>query len=55
MTLIPTLERSPVFVDAVSVAPLTFDQQEAKERFSIRVRMRAAGAAAEQKPAEVTK
>ncbi len=55
MTLIPTLERSPVFVDAVSVAPLTFDQLEAKERFSIRVRMRAAGVAAELKPAEAAK
>ena len=40
ITLIPILERSAFFVDATSTAPLTFDQREDKERFSIRVRIR---------------
>ena len=42
--LIPILERSSMFVDATSTAPLTFDQQQDKERFSIRVHVRSAAA-----------
>ena len=38
--LIPPLERSALFVDATATAPLTFDQREDKDRFSIRVRIR---------------
>ncbi len=40
VALVPILERSTFFVDATSTAPLTFDQREGKERFSIRVRIR---------------
>jgi general secretion pathway protein L len=39
-TLLPLFERSKVFVEAALTAPLTFDQQEDKERFSLRVRVR---------------
>lgn len=42
VALVPTLERSTLFVDATSTAPLTFDQRQDKERFSIRVRFRSA-------------
>ncbi len=42
VTLVPILERSAFFVDATSTAPLTFDQREDKERFSIRVKIRSA-------------
>ena len=45
VTLISILERSTFFVDATSTAPLTFDQREDKERFSIRVKIRSALAA----------
>ena len=38
--LVPILERSAFFRDATLTAPLTFDQREDKERFSIRVRFR---------------
>ena len=40
VALVPTLERSTFFVDATLTAPLTFDQSQDKERFSIRVRFR---------------
>jgi general secretion pathway protein L len=43
--LIPILERSSIFVDATSTAPLTFDQQQDKERFSIRAHVRNAAPA----------
>lgn len=55
VTLIPTLERSPLFVDAVSAAPLTFDQREDKERYSIRVKLRGVGVGDVRKPAEIAK
>ena len=45
VTLIPILERSAFFVDATSTAPVTFDQREDKERFSIRVKIRNAAVA----------
>lgn len=45
VTLIPILERSAFFVDATSTAPVTFDQREDKERFSIRVKIRSAAVA----------
>lgn len=38
--LVPILERSAFFRDASLTSPLTFDQREDKERFSIRVRFR---------------
>lgn len=40
VSLIPTLEKSQFFVDAISAAPVTFDPREEKERFSIRVKVR---------------
>ncbi|MFA5949759.1 MAG: PilN domain-containing protein [Hyphomicrobium sp.] len=39
-TLVPQLEKSPFFVDAMPTAPLTFDPRENKERFGIRMRLR---------------
>lgn len=39
-SLVTTLERSAMFTDATLTAPLTFDQREDKERFSLRVRLR---------------
>lgn len=41
--LLPLFERSPLFSDASLTAPVTFDQREDKERFSLRVRIKAAG------------
>lgn len=38
--LLPLFERSPVFGEASLTAPLTFDQREDKERFSLRVRIK---------------
>ena len=39
--LVPLIENSPMFVDATSTAPLTFDPRENKERFGIRMRLAA--------------
>lgn len=36
----PLIERSDIFADAALTAPLTLDQREDKERFSLRVRIR---------------
>ncbi len=55
VSLIPTLERSPLFIDAVSTAPLTFDQREDKERFSMRVKLRGASMPDAKRPAEAGK
>ena len=55
VSLIPILERSAFFVDATSTAPLTFDQREDKERFSIRVKIRSAVVAEATRSPEVTK
>lgn len=41
-SLLATLERSTLFFNATSTAPLTFDQQQDKERFSIRAHIRGA-------------
>lgn len=41
--LLPLFERSPLFSDASLTAPVTFDQREDKERFSLRVRIKAPG------------
>jgi general secretion pathway protein L len=41
--LLPLFERSKMFAEPALTAPLTFDQQEDKERFSLRVRLRQAG------------
>jgi len=38
--LLPLFERSKLFAEAALTAPLTFDQQEDKERFSLRARVR---------------
>ena len=38
--LVRSLERSTTFVDATMTSPLTFDQREDKERFSLRARLR---------------
>ena len=43
--LLPLFERSKLFAEASLTAPLTFDQQEDKERFSLRVRIRQPAAA----------
>ena len=40
--LLPLFERSKMFAEPTLTAPLTFDQQEDKERFSLRVRLRQA-------------
>lgn len=40
--LVRTLERSSTFVDASMTSPVTFDQVEGKERFSLRARLRQA-------------
>jgi general secretion pathway protein L len=42
--LIPLFERSPIFGEAALTAPVTFDQREDKERFSLRVRIKSAEA-----------
>jgi general secretion pathway protein L len=42
-TLLPLFERSKMFAEPTLTAPLTFDQQEDKERFSLRVRLRQSG------------
>lgn len=42
--LIPLFERSSIFGEAALTAPLTFDQREDKERFSLRVRIKSAEA-----------
>ena len=55
VTLIPILERSAFFVDANSTAPLTFDQREDKERFSLRVKIRSAATAEAARPPEAPK
>lgn len=55
VTLISILERSTFFVDATSTAPLTFDQREDKERFSIRVKIRSALAAESARGLEAAK
>lgn len=39
--VVKILERSNTFVDATLTAPLTFDQREDKERFSLRMKLRA--------------
>lgn len=39
-SLIPLFERSTIFGEAALTAPVTFDQREDKERFSLRVRIR---------------
>ncbi|HEU0290103.1 MAG TPA: PilN domain-containing protein [Burkholderiales bacterium] len=39
-SLLPLFERSKMFAEPALTAPLTFDQQEDKERFSLRVRLR---------------
>ena len=39
-TLLPLFERSAIFGEAALTAPLTFDQREDKERFSLRVRIK---------------
>ncbi len=51
-TLIPIIERSTLFVDAIPTAPLTFDQREDKDRFSLRTRIRKVAAATNDAPAE---
>lgn len=38
--LMPLIEASPYFVDAQTLTPVTFDQQQNKERFGIRMRLR---------------
>lgn len=38
--LLPLFERSAIFGEAALTAPLTFDQREDKERFSLRVRIK---------------
>ena len=38
----PLIETSPFFVDAQTLTPVTFDQQQNKERFGIRMRLRKA-------------
>ena len=47
-TLPALFEKSPLLVEGALSAPVTFDQREDKERFSLRVRIRrsAAGQAA---------
>lgn len=40
--LIPLFERSSIFGEATLTAPVTFDQREDKERFSLRVRIKSA-------------
>jgi general secretion pathway protein L len=40
--LLSLFERSPIFADAALTAPLTFDQREDKERFSLRIRVKQA-------------
>jgi general secretion pathway protein L len=42
--VLPLFERSKLFAEAALTAPFTFDQQEDKERFSLRVRVRQPGA-----------
>ena len=42
-SLLPLFERSKMFAEPTLTAPLTFDQQEDKERFSLRVRLRQPG------------
>lgn len=42
--LLPLFERSPIFGEAALTAPLTFDQREDKERFSLRVRIKSSEA-----------
>jgi general secretion pathway protein L len=39
-SLLPLFERSKMFAEPALTAPLTFDQQEDKERFSLRIRVR---------------
>jgi general secretion pathway protein L len=50
--LIPIIERSTLFVDAMPTAPLTFDQREDKDRFSLRARIRKVAAATNDARAE---
>ena len=38
--LLPIIEKSPLFVDATSTTPLTFDPLQNKERYGIRMRLR---------------
>lgn len=52
--LIADIERSPYFVDATAISPITFDPHEDKERFGIRMQLRgfttAAAAPVEEQP-----
>lgn len=50
--VVKILERSNSFVDATLTAPLTFDQREDKERFSLRVKLRTPTVTAGSPPAE---
>lgn len=50
--LLPLFERSKLFAEATLTAPLTFDQQEDKERFSLRVRVRQPNGEARTSPQE---
>lgn len=50
-TLLPLFQGSAIFADATLTAPVTFDQREDKERFSLRVRIKPADRA--EKPAGV--
>lgn len=44
-SLVPLLERSRLFMDAMSTSSFTFDPRDDKERFAIRIRIRNAAAA----------
>ncbi len=55
VSLIPTLEKSKFFFDAISVAPVTFDPREEMERFSIRVKVRDAASIATDKSAKAAR
>ena len=50
--LLPLFERSKLFAEAALTAPLTFDQQEDKERFSLRARVRQPNGEARTNPEE---
>ena len=54
-TLVPILERSAMFVDATPTSPLTFDQREDKDRFSIRVHIRKSVTTSAEAPREPAK
>jgi general secretion pathway protein L len=51
-SIIPILERSNMFKDAVLTAPVTFDTAESKERFSLKLKFRKSQQAGAAKPAE---